>query len=146
LFYGVRANCVKCHGPTALGDGQQDDFDIWNKAHKAFIDSVAKGSEEEFAAERAEVAASLYPVRNAIPRNVRQGIYRGGNRRIDVFWRIFAGIAGSPMPGSGPASAGAQGTLTEAEMWNIVDYVLSLPYEMPSRPLYALPTNAELVN
>ncbi len=146
LFYGVRANCMKCHGPTALGDGQQDDFDIWNKAHKAFIDSVATGSEEEFAAERAEVAASLYPVRNAIPRNMRQGIYRGGNRRIDVFWRIFAGIAGSPMPGSGPASAGAQGTLTEAEMWNIVDYVLSLPYEMPSRPLYALPTNAELVN
>ncbi len=146
LFYGVRANCMKCHGPTALGDGQQDDFDIWNKAHKAFLDSVAKGSEEELAIERAKVAASLYPVRNSIPRNMRQGIYRGGHRRIDVFWRIFAGIAGTPMPGSGPASAGAQGTLTEEEMWNIVDYVLSLPYELPSRPLYALPANAKLVN
>ena len=146
LFYGVQANCVKCHGPTGLGDGQQDDFDNWNKAHQVFLESVKNGSDEEFAAERAEVAATLYPVRHAIPRNLRQGIYRGGNRRIDVFWRIFAGIAGTPMPGSGPASPGAQTTLTEAEMWNIVDYVLSLPYEMPSRPLYALPTNVELVN
>ena len=32
LFYGTKANCVKCHGPTGLGDGQQDDFDIWSKA------------------------------------------------------------------------------------------------------------------
>lgn len=146
LFFGVRANCVKCHGPTALGDGQQDDFDNWNKAHKLFIDSLANSSDDGLAAERAEVAASLFPVRNAIPRNLRLGVYRGGNRRIDIFWRIFAGIAGTPMPGSGPASAGAQGTLTEEEMWNIVDYVLSLPYEMPSRPLYALPANVESVN
>jgi mono/diheme cytochrome c family protein len=146
LFYGVRANCVKCHGPTGLGDGQQDDFDNWNKAHKLFLDSLASGSDDEFAAQRTEVAASLYPVRNAIPRNLRQGIYRGGNRRIDVYWRIYAGIAGTPMPGSGPASPGAQGTLTEEEMWNIVDYVLSLPYEMPSRPLRALPANVKSVN
>jgi mono/diheme cytochrome c family protein len=146
LFYGVRANCVKCHGPTGLGDGQQDDFDNWNKAHKLFLDSLANSSDDELADERAEVAASLYPVRNAIPRNLRHGIYRGGNRRIDAFWRIYAGIAGTPMPGSGPASAGAQGTLTEEEMWNIVDYVLSLPYEMPSRPLHALPANIESVN
>jgi mono/diheme cytochrome c family protein len=146
LFFGVRANCVKCHGPTGLGDGQQDDFDNWNKAHKLFLDSVAQGSDDEFASVRSEVAASLYPIRNAIPRNLRFGVYRGGNRRIDFFWRIYAGIAGTPMPASGPASAGAQGTLTEEEIWNIVDYVLSLPYEPPSRPLRALPTNVELVN
>lgn len=147
LFYGTRANCAKCHGPTGLGDGQQDDFDIWNKAHKQFLDSVADGSgEPQFAPEREEVAASLYPIRNAIPRNLRNGIYRGGNRRIDLFWRIYAGIAGTPMPGSGPASAGAQGTLTEEEMWNIVDYVLSLPYEDVSQPQRALPINTELVN
>lgn len=149
LFYGTRANCVKCHGPTALGDGQQDDYDNWNKAHKQFLDSLAQSSGEdnpEFAALRKEVAESLFPVRHAIPRNLRRGIYRGGNRRIDIFWRIYAGIAGTPMPGSGPASPGAQGTLTEDEMWNIVDYVLSLPYEPPSRPEPALPTNLELVN
>jgi mono/diheme cytochrome c family protein len=146
LFFGVRANCVKCHGPTGLGDGQQDDFDNWNKANKLFLDSVAADPEHEMARERAKVAATLFPVRNAIPRNLRFGVYRGGNRRIDIFWKIYAGIPGTPMPGSGPASPGAQGTLTEPEMWQIVDYVLSLPYEMPSRPLEALPTNLELVN
>jgi hypothetical protein len=77
---------------------------------------------------------------------LRQGLYRGGHRRIDIFWRVYAGIAGTPMPASGPASAGAQGTLTEEEIWNIVDYVLSLPYETPSRPLRALPVNVESVN
>jgi mono/diheme cytochrome c family protein len=146
LFFGVRANCVKCHGPTGLGDGQQDDFDNWNKANKLFLDSVAADPEHEMARDRAKIAATLFPVRNAIPRNLRFGVYRGGNRRIDIFWKIYAGIPGTPMPGSGPASPGAQGTLTEPEMWQIVDYVLSLPYEMPSRPLEALPTNLELVN
>ena len=27
LFYGPIANCVKCHGDSALGDGQASDFD-----------------------------------------------------------------------------------------------------------------------
>jgi len=112
-----------------------------------FLDSVADDSgDPQFAKEREEVAASLFPVRNAIPRNLRLGVFRGGNRRIDLFWRIYAGIAGTPMPGSGPASPGAQGTLTEEEMWNIVDYVLSLPYEAASQPQKALPINTELVN
>ncbi len=152
LFYGTKANCIKCHGPTALGDGQQDDFDNWNKAHKKFLDDLAKGQEREqgeedqaFSSSRNEVASRLYPTRNAIPRNLRKGIYRGGRRRLDVFWRIYAGIPGTPMPATGPASAGAKGTLTEEEMWDLVDYVLSLPYEPPSRPLKALPVNTDEV-
>ena len=40
LFYGTKANCVKCHGPTGLGDGQQDDFDNWSKAVKKFEDDT----------------------------------------------------------------------------------------------------------
>lgn len=153
LFYGTRANCVKCHGPTALGDGQRDDHDNWNKAHKKFLESLAKldGDDQEdvdprLVTDRQEVIGSIFPVRNAMPRNLRQGIYRGGRRRLDVFWRIYTGIAGTPMPASGPASPGAKGTLSEEEIWNIVDYVLSLPYETPSRPLVALPENIEAVN
>jgi hypothetical protein len=94
-----------------------------------------------------EVAQTLYSPRNAIPRNLRQGIYRGGRRRVDVFHRIYTGIAGTPMPASGPATLDpeAKGTLTETEMWQIVDYVLSLPYEAPSRPLKALPLNVSEV-
>ncbi len=155
LFYGVKANCVKCHGPTGLGDGQQDDHDIWNKAHKNFLESLAatskmmeegKDVDDPYYDRKQEIAETFYPVRNAIPRNLRKGIYRGGRRRIDLFWKIYAGIAGTPMPGLGPASEGASGTITEEEMWNIVDYVLSLPYESPSQPQKALPENVGSVS
>jgi len=153
LFYGVKANCVKCHGPTGLGDGQQTDHDYWLTAHKKFLKSTAdmyKMSElDELQvanlSQREEVSERLYPLRNAIPRNLRQGIYRGGRRRLDVFCRIYAGIAGTPMPASGPASLGAKGTITEAEIWNIVDYVLSLPYEPSSKPQQVTPKYTEAI-
>jgi len=31
LYYGTVANCVKCHGDSALGDGQSTDYDEWAK-------------------------------------------------------------------------------------------------------------------
>ena len=153
LFYGTRANCIKCHGPTGLGDGQQDDHDNWQKAHKKFLDDTAKMAKSDeledwevtLLNQREEVSELLYPIRNAMPRNLRQGVYRGGRRRLDIFRRIYAGIAGTPMPASGPASPGAKGTLTEAEMWNIVDYVVSLPYEPPSLPQRVTPKYTEAI-
>jgi mono/diheme cytochrome c family protein len=162
LFYGTKANCVKCHGPTGLGDGQQDDFDIWSKAVKKFEDDTASmalslveeekalgeldgeelaTAEKELQAKyaelkvRKEVAAGLLDPRNAIPRNLRTNMFRGGRRPLDIFRRVHQGIAGTPMPASGPAAPGAQGTLTEEEMWQIVDYVRSLPFEPASQPL-----------
>jgi mono/diheme cytochrome c family protein len=165
LFYGTKANCFTCHGPTGLGDGQQTDFDNWNKELKAFVDAtdqLAESIEEresaeeisadeeatlerdrELLAQRKAVVETFYPIRNAIPRNLRKGVYRGGRRRIDVFSRVHQGIAGTPMPGVGASSAGASGTLSEAEIWNIVDYVLSLPYEALSNPQPALTLNEE---
>lgn len=171
LFYGEKANCIKCHGPTALGDGQQNDWDVWNKENNEFVNettSLAKSiadredkgpgkdedaesfnqmieDDEASLAAREPVVDSLYPIRNAIPRNLRKGVYRGGRRRIDLFHRIHAGIAGTPMPGLGAASAGGQGTLTDAQLWNIVDYLMSLPYEPPSQPQQTLQTNAQPV-
>lgn len=151
LFYGAKANCIKCHGPTGLGDGQQDDFNNWQKAHKKFLEDTAKMAEQDELDEsqavnlyqREEVAELIYPLRNAIPRNLRQGVYRGGNRRLDIFRKIYAGIAGTPMPGSGPASPGAKGTISETDMWNIVDYVVSLPYEPSSQPQEVTPKYTE---
>ena len=156
LFYDKRANCYTCHGPTGLGDGQTTDYDLWTKEQLELItetDSQAESIAEDLKsgdldeadetelerserllAERKEVIATLYPIRNAIPRNLRAGVYRGGRRRIDIFWRIHEGIPGSPMPGAGA-------TLSNAEIWNIVDYVLSLPYEAASIPQQALPDN-----
>jgi len=172
LFYGTTANCVKCHGPTGLGDGQQDDYDNWNKAVKQFEDDTAglvariqsiknqMSSQEGDAkaaaadelraasmelAERTEVARQLLPVRNAIPRNLRDGMFRGGRRPLDIYRRVNQGIAGTPMPAGGPVAPGAQGTLTDEEMWQIVDYVRSLPFEPASRPQAAAPLNVEAV-
>jgi len=172
LFYGSKANCVKCHGPTGLGDGQQDDYDNWSKATNEFIKitndlpgkiktltadlATQQGDDAEATrlnisnnqkeyAERKPLLRTLLPPRNAIPRNLRMGIYRGGRRPIDVFWRVSAGIAGTPMPASGPAAAGAPGTLTQQEIWQIVDYVHSLPYEPASQPQQK-PLNASSIS
>jgi mono/diheme cytochrome c family protein len=172
LFYGSKANCVKCHGPTALGDGQQDDYDDWSKATNDFIkvtdslpeqiknakkdldsakgDDIQKAKDQLVALQkeyrdRQEVIPSLLPPRHAIPRNLREDIYRGGRRPLDLFWRISAGIRGMPMPGIGPAAPGAQGTLSQQEIWQIVDYVQSLPFEPASLP-QKRPINAEPVS
>ena len=173
LFYSAtKGNCMQCHGPTGLGDGQQTDFDNWSKANKQFEDDTkALGeeikelskqlaelegdaraeAEEELnrkgleLKQRREIVAHLLPPRNAIPRNLREGSYRGGRRPLDIFWRVSAGIAGTPMPAGGPATEGAQGTLTQEEIWQIVDYVHSLPFEPASRP-QKRPMNVEAVN
>jgi mono/diheme cytochrome c family protein len=172
LFYGPKANCMKCHGPTALGDGQQDDYDDWSKATLDFMkgadsnaeqikslkkdlndakgDDAQKIKDQIVAAtkeynDRQEVLAGLLPPRHAIPRNLREGTYRGGRRPLDLFWRIAAGIRGMPMPGIGPAAQGAQGTLSQQEIWQIVDYVQSLPFEPSSQP-QKRPINSEPVS
>jgi hypothetical protein len=144
-----------------LGDGQQDDYDDWSKATLDFIkgtdskaaeigqlqkdlkdakgDDIQKLKDQLVAAkkeltDRQEVITSLLPPRHAIPRNLREDVYRGGRRPLDLFWRIAAGIRGMPMPGIGPAAPGAQGTLSQQEIWQIVDYVQSLPFEPASLP------------
>jgi mono/diheme cytochrome c family protein len=144
LFYGDKANCVKCHGPTGLGDGQANDYDDWNKVIVESGKEVQSGlanagetstsgmSADEVAEHRAQLAwldrfgqvlegDALRP-RTIPPRNLRHGIYRGGRRPLDLYYRIHAGINGAPMPA-------AKGTVPPEEIWHIVNYVLSLPYE-----------------
>ncbi|NDC63499.1 MAG: hypothetical protein EBZ59_05825 [Planctomycetia bacterium] len=144
LFYGDKANCVKCHGVTGLGDGQANDYDDWNKAiveigkeisggtQSAREASTAGMSPEQLEEHRSQLAwlakfehvldgDALRP-RTIPPRNLRQGIYRGGRRPLDLYYRIHAGINGAPMPA-------AKGTIPPEDIWHIVNYVRSLPYE-----------------
>jgi mono/diheme cytochrome c family protein len=129
LFHGDKANCVKCHGVTALGDGQANDYDDWNKAIVAFRDELRQSSkaaaDETGGMSHAEQTRildgdALVP-RMIPPRNLRQGIYRGGRRPLDLYYRIHAGINGAPMPA-------AKGTVPPEDIWHIVNYVRSLPY------------------
>jgi mono/diheme cytochrome c family protein len=132
LFYGDKANCVKCHGPTALGDGQANDYDDWNKNVHKITNKLVKLRESEngldagqrtWANEFSQVLAgdALRP-RTIPPRNLRQGVYRGGRRPIDLYYRIHAGINGAPMPA-------AKGTISPEDIWHIVNYIQSLPYD-----------------
>jgi len=123
LFYGDKANCVKCHGPTALGDGQANDYDDWNKAIVEWSKEVAGDKDSDWVSKAGRVLAgdALRP-RTIPPRNLRHGIYRGGRRPLDLYYRIHAGINGAPMPA-------AKGTVAPEDIWHIVNYIRSLPYE-----------------
>ncbi|MFM8414744.1 MAG: cytochrome c [Planctomycetota bacterium] len=130
LFHGDKANCVKCHGVTALGDGQANDYDDWNKNVVKIEDKLSKiaagdldAAERRWVGQFEEVLAgdALTP-RTIPPRNLRQGIYRGGRRPLDLYYRIHAGINGAPMPA-------AKGTVAPEDIWHIVNYVRSLPYD-----------------
>jgi mono/diheme cytochrome c family protein len=133
LFYGAVANCVKCHGETALGDGQTNDYDDWNK----MLDPGNPEMVEKF------VSLGALPPRNIRPRNLRMGVFRGGHRPVDLYWRVRNGIDGTPMPGALMKPEGAPPEvkgLTEEDLWCLIDYVRQLPYEPASNPRYANPT------
>jgi len=110
LYMSDKTKCYTCHGLLGKGNGAATE-DFWKKP----------GSEE------------LYPRRglhdawgNPLqPRNLTLGQYRGGRRPVDVFRRLYAGIKGTPMPGFGKTA------LKDAEIWDIVNFVMSLQYQSP---------------
>ena len=130
LFYGAIANCVKCHGQSQLGDGQTDDYDDWTKDF-ADLTKVTDPEQRSELIARYKQLVKLTP-RNIIPRNLRDGVYRGGRRPVDLYLRILNGIDGSPMPAAVLKPPGAPPNakgLTSEDIWHLVDYVQSLPYE-----------------
>ena len=86
----------------------------------------------------------VLPPRNAKPRNLRNGVYRGGRRPVDLYWRLVNGVDGTPMPAvlTKPEDAPADVTgLTPEEMWCLIEYLRSLPYDDMSDPYKAVPEN-----
>ena len=124
LYFGS-GTCVKCHGPSQLGDGQVTDYDVWSKE----LHDWAAGAKDEVYEQHLAQHNELTPLklRNIRPRNLRRGVYRGGRRPIDIFWRVRNGIDGTPMPA-------ASSVISDADVWDIVNYVLAIPYEGISRP------------
>lgn len=139
IFYGAVAQCVKCHGPAAIGDGVTNDYDEW-------IKELDPKNPETY--ETLMIPAGAHPARPIIPRNLRLNVFRGGRRPVDLYWRIHNGIAGSPMPAASmedpksPDQSIPRKTLRPDDVWHLIRYVRSLPYEPLSNPLksYA-PTN-----
>jgi mono/diheme cytochrome c family protein len=131
LFLGYKSrkgntvDCVGCHGPEALGNGPSF------VAQEVFND-VVFGGDPSLAGERLAKynektrelwKNSLDEWGNALrPNNLNRGIYKGGRRPLDIYWRISKGITGAKMPAHYP-------TLEADEIWDLVNFVLDLPYE-----------------
>jgi mono/diheme cytochrome c family protein len=49
------------------------------------------------------------------------GIYHGGRRPIDLYWRIHSGINGVNMPAS-------KDNLDSKDIWDLVSFLRVLPY------------------
>jgi mono/diheme cytochrome c family protein len=142
IFLDARSQCTKCHGPTALGDGSELAlFDDWNKdkkqteLRKQIADAKAVGSPVDKLERQLAISTEtwLLPEQELKPRNLRLGIFRFGRSPADLYRRISAGINGTPMPSSGQANPGGPVPLKETEIWNLVDYIRSLPYETASQ-------------
>jgi mono/diheme cytochrome c family protein len=56
------------------------------------------------------------------PLDLTKGVYRGGRRPLDLYWRIHSGINGSQMP---PMSV-KEGN--DQPIWDLVNFVHALPY------------------
>lgn len=134
IFHGNVANCATCHGNTALGDGQKSDYDIWTKDWLQPLSLDAKNQEQISPYLK---LGALKP-RNIVPRNLRSGMYRGGGQPIDIYMRIVLGIDGTTMPAAALKPDNPLG-LTKNEVWDVVNYVLSLPYENHSHASVGVP-------
>ena len=106
IYLQQRSQCVSCHGVHGRGDGSQtrtvQTDDVTGEPYPVPGLHDAWGD----------------PIR---PRNLLTGVYRGGRRPVDIYRRIHAGIKGSKMPGFGAA-------FTDAEIWDLVNFVLALPH------------------
>lgn len=134
IFHGNVANCATCHGNTALGDGQKNDYDAWTKDWLQPLNLDPKNREQ--IAPYLKLGA-LKP-RNLVPRNLRSGMYRGGGQPVDIYMRIVLGIDGTTMPAAAMKPDNPLG-LTKDEVWDVVNYVLSLPYEHHSNASAGVP-------
>ena len=52
--------------------------------------------------------------------NLVDGIYKGGRRPIDLYWRLAKGINGAKMPAH-------SNILSEDQIWDVVNFILALP-------------------
>ena len=158
LFVSTRAKCTDCHGLTDTAVIAKD-YDDWDAAVVTFVrktDALAASIERreqqiaelnEAQRERAEqqlahdrrrlqkcmqVAWQLLEPRPDPPRNLSNGVFHGGDDPIDLFRRVHQGVAGTPMPAHGSPRPNVPGSLSEGEIWQLVDYLRS---QRPARSL-----------
>jgi mono/diheme cytochrome c family protein len=137
LFLGrtsEKLECAGCHGPLAMGDGPSFvSQDLFNEVVFGGNPSERQARlQTHLASLPADEAEKLKALWNAKPddwgnpirpANLNRGVYKGGRRPLDIFWRIAKGINGAQMPAHYPSP------LDDKKVWDLVNFVLALPYE-----------------
>jgi len=108
IFLGNKAKCASCHGETGRGNGPSTE---------SFNDLPGQPGVKSDKAGLFDIWGNIVK-----PRNLTTGVFRGGRRPIDIYRRIHSGIKGTPMQAFGT-------TLKEEEIWDVVNYVLSVPFQ-----------------
>jgi mono/diheme cytochrome c family protein len=128
LFLGLatesKLECAGCHGARGLGDGPSwIDPDTFNRyvfggsigpEPIAELERIATKTQKRWSDEWGD------PLR---PSNLNRGLYKGGRRPIDLYWRIANGISGTPMP------AHASILTNPEDIWHVVNFILALPHD-----------------
>lgn len=139
LFLGRTAEkleCAGCHGSHADGNGPSfidpatfNEYVFGGDPSKERIQAlkeIAEKANKKWGDEWGD------PLR---PADLNVGVYKGGRRPIDIYWRIAKGISGTPMPGHASA-------IKPNQIWDLVNFVLALPYDkglLKDVPSNALP-------
>ncbi len=146
LFHSEIAKCNQCHGATGRGDGELSltglqEYDDWNQRELDFrraTEALAanlkadgrRGEVDEWAMSqlkaRQRLVGTFLPAEKVRPRDLADGVFRGGGEPKDLFLRIHQGIPGTPMPAHGSPRPGVAGALTDDQIWQLVDYIRSL--------------------
>jgi mono/diheme cytochrome c family protein len=122
---GNTVDCIGCHGPKAVGNGASFvDQDVFNDVVFGGDPSTRQERLDKYPEKVRDLwKNSLDDWGNPLrPNNLNRGVYKGGRRPIDIYWRVAKGITGAKMPGHYP-------TLEADEVWDVVNFVLALPYE-----------------
>jgi len=121
----LKTDCKDCHGTLARGDGTsfvpQDVFNFvvfgGNPSERQVrLDQYDAKIKEMWKQKPDEWGNPLRPA------NLNRPVYKGGRRPIDLYYRIAKGINGAQMPGHYPS-------IDEKQIWDLVNFVLALPYE-----------------
>ncbi len=122
LFHAQIANCVGCHGTDGNGQVVTLDYDDWTKEFSTRI-GLTPSKREDMKPFRK--AGGLRP-RQIHPRNLQDGVFRGGGDDETLYRRISQGIAGTPMPGVEISKQDSGTGLTSEQVWDLVYYLRSL--------------------
>lgn len=98
------------------------DFDDWTKEYSTRI-GLTPDDREAIRPFRKAGALTPRPVK---PRNLQDGVFRGGGDPASLYRRISQGIAGTPMPAVEVVAEDNGKGLTEDQMWDLVRYIQSL--------------------